>query len=81
MPALITSVVAPIDFLDPALPLKEKPFSSLVAPSNGSPATNIESYPVDVTITDLRSVEDYLQEFTTESSGFQVRTKSLGQSE
>ncbi|ORY88157.1 hypothetical protein BCR35DRAFT_289397 [Leucosporidium creatinivorum] len=72
MPALLkqpTTVSAQIDFLDPAL--EEVPYSCLGPPAR-DPPTNIESYPVDVEITDLRSIPDYLHEFTTATSGFQI---------
>lgn len=68
---LLPSVTASIDFLDPAL--SEKPYSCLGAPPPNMAPTNIEPYPIQVQVSDLRGVEEYLSEFTTDTSGFQVR--------
>lgn len=68
--ALPPTVTASIDFLDPAL--SEKPYSCLGAPPPNMAPTNIKSYPVDVTIRDLRGVEGYKEEFLVDKSGFQV---------
>jgi len=77
MPGLLkqpTTLSAQIDFLDPAL--EEVPYSCLGPPAR-DPPTNIESYPITVDITDLRTVPDYLTEFTTATSGFQVSWHEL----
>lgn len=75
MPALksgspATAVLASIDFLDPSL--SEKPFSSLGPPTQDGPATNIKPFPVETEIIDLRCIEGYPEQFTVETSGFQV---------
>lgn len=68
------TVTAPIDFLDPSLP--DKPYSCLGAPPPNMAATNIEPYPIEVEISDLRGIEGYKEEFVVDKSGFQVSAVS-----
>ncbi|GAA6042582.1 hypothetical protein JCM8097_003142 [Rhodosporidiobolus ruineniae] len=74
MPGLLkpvsSSVRANLDFLDPKL--EEKPFAFLGIPPEGQSATNIEPYPIELDIADLRAVNDYEKEFTVEKTGFQI---------
>ncbi|KAI5477744.1 hypothetical protein MNV49_005933 [Pseudohyphozyma bogoriensis] len=64
---------AKMEFLDPSLPAREKPYTWMnpAAAPEGTPTTNIDAWPVDTVITDVRSVEGFLWEFTVGKSGFQ----------